>query len=487
MELGKIELGRYDGKKEAARIDNFEDLFFDYNNIYETAIDRETFIVLGKKGTGKTLLAELIKKKCNEDTMKFCRLESYKKYDLTELQKLKNGEVIVDEYVPIWKWVSLIELSKLVVMNEGLAHKKGVSRLKSFLSEHGFSTKLNSFKTITKTQEINTTGTWQKVISICKGKKEDKKPKSYLELIEPLKDTLIEILYGSEHEYVLMYDELDDKFENNETYKNSIIGLIKVAEELNMAFVDENINFKILLFLRKDIFGLLHYSDLNKIVEDSSLELDWGENRSINSPILQLFTNKTKKSIVELKDSTHKEIMKKFFSKEEMRVSDYTKVPIYTYILDRTLMRPRDLISYIKKIQKKYGSSQYITQTMVREIEKEYSKYFLKELSDELVGHLYKDDVLGMFNLIKAYGRPTFTLKNISNYYNLHKKDYPEMDVEVILKQFYKVGAIGTKKKNRRLNKWIYSWGYRELDFAANLDDTICVIHNGLKKELSLR
>lgn len=486
MILKDIELGRNDGKKEAAHIQNFEDLFFDYNNIYEEAINREIFLVLGKKGTGKTLLAELIKKKCSEDTMKFCRLESYKKYNLTELQELKNGEVVVDEYVPIWKWISLIELAKLVITNEGIAHKDGVDKVKKFLSDNGFTTKLSSFKTVTMTKEASASGTLKKFISFCFGQKEDQRPKSYLELIEPLQNLLIEILSNNDHEYILMYDELDDKFQNNETYKNSIVGLLKVADELNNTFGDECINFKILLFLRKDILGLLHYSDLNKMIEDSSLELDWGNKKGINSPILQLFTNKAKNSSSTLNDLSHKEIMQKLFDKSEMKVSRYKTVPIYSYILDRTLMRPRDLISYIKRIQKKYGSSHYITQTMVKEVENDYSKYFKKEVSDELVGHLYDEEVEGMFKLIKAFGTPTFTLKRIKKYYQVNQKDYPELNIESVLKHFYKVGAIGTKKKNYQ-NKWIYSWGYREIDYDANLNDTTCVIHNGLKKELSLK
>ncbi|MGL5904510.1 MAG: hypothetical protein ACRCZO_17640 [Cetobacterium sp.] len=63
--LKKLEFGRNDGKKEA-ELDDFESLYYDYNGLLHDSLDKFKFLVLGRKGTGKTLLAEMIKKKLME-------------------------------------------------------------------------------------------------------------------------------------------------------------------------------------------------------------------------------------------------------------------------------------------------------------------------------------------------------------------------------------------------------------------------------------
>ncbi|PAQ14100.1 hypothetical protein CD798_12530 [Bacillaceae bacterium SAOS 7] len=55
-------IGYNDGKKEASRIKDFEQYYFDYNGNVDKIMNSEKFLLLGKKGTGKSLLAEYIKK-----------------------------------------------------------------------------------------------------------------------------------------------------------------------------------------------------------------------------------------------------------------------------------------------------------------------------------------------------------------------------------------------------------------------------------------
>lgn len=57
-----IFIGYNDGKREATRLKDFEQYYFDYNGNVNKIVDSEKFLLLGKKGTGKSLLAEYIKK-----------------------------------------------------------------------------------------------------------------------------------------------------------------------------------------------------------------------------------------------------------------------------------------------------------------------------------------------------------------------------------------------------------------------------------------
>lgn len=394
--LKDIVLGDGDAKRELIALKksnkNFEDYYYDYNNISERVMDSLNYLVLGKKGTGKTLLAEYIKNKASYDPLFFVKMESYKTFSLTELIALKNGEVRAEEYVPIWKWIILIELGKLCLKNVKLENESEFLILKDFLEGNGFQQDLESFKTVMITKD--------KAFDLdCKffkanlKKTETKEKYNYLELIGPLEGMLISLLKKGNGIYNIILDELDDKFDGSENYSNSIVCLLKVAEELNFKFLNEDINFKIMIFLRNDILKELCYADLNKMIEGSSIVLNWGEKDTTNSPLLKLITKRIRKSIPELEEKEHKEILDLFFDSKAVKVSKNVRVAPYNYILLCTLYRPRDIINFMKKIIDRYRNETIITGDMILSVESSYSAYLAQEIRDELVGHLTKEEI----------------------------------------------------------------------------------------------
>ncbi|EIJ0962152.1 hypothetical protein LH711_004276, partial [Vibrio vulnificus] len=62
LELKDLYLGQNDGKKEAIYKDNFEEFFINENSILDQVQRKEKFLVLGRKGSGKTFLAHYMKK-----------------------------------------------------------------------------------------------------------------------------------------------------------------------------------------------------------------------------------------------------------------------------------------------------------------------------------------------------------------------------------------------------------------------------------------
>ena len=452
-------------------------------------MDPTIFTVLGKKGTGKTLLAELIKKNSQKDSGWFCKGESYKKFSLNELQNLKNGNISTEEYIPIWKWIVLVELSKLCLDNNNLKCNPLYYELKKFLDNNNLSKNLDSFKTVEITEENNKNFSWKKIVDFSNSSKINSLSKkiSYLDLIEPLENLLLSLLEkGIKSKYTILFDDLDDKFDGSQNYVNSIVCLLKTAEELNFKFLEKNINFKIIIFLRKDILKMLEYSDLNKIIEGSSIILDWGKKEEENSPLLKLITKKIKMSVPELADCTHQEILSKLFKGPAVLINKKRneRISHSRYILNKTLLRPRDVVNFFNKIITKYPNESYITTQMICDAEKNYSNYLKNEISDELVGHLEKKDVNSFFLLLKNIGKSEFTFEYLESYYQDHKKTYGELDLYKIVDKFYLVGALGTKRPKEKNKGFQFSWGYREEETSINVDEIIC-IHNGLKKVLN--
>jgi len=65
--LKDVFLGYNDGKKEAKYRSDYENFFYDYSNIYENIIRPDKYIMIGRKGSGKTILAEYYKKLTKND------------------------------------------------------------------------------------------------------------------------------------------------------------------------------------------------------------------------------------------------------------------------------------------------------------------------------------------------------------------------------------------------------------------------------------
>lgn len=379
-------------------------------------------------------------------------------------------------------------MAKLILKNISLEYNSKYKILSDFFGKNGLTPELDSFKTINITKENNFAASL-KCLTGGKNTKSVQERSSYIDLIEPLEDIIVSILENTDGKYTILFDELDDKFDGSTTYSNSIVCLLKVADELNFSFYEKNIDAKTIIFLRKDIFKKLEYADLNKIVEGSSIILDWGNREQESSPLLQLITKKIKVSIEELKNCSHEEILRKVFKGPAMQISSKTRVSIPNYILSRTLLRPRDVVNFINKIKSKNRDERYITPKMVAEAESNYSDYLKNEILDELVGHIDRGSALDFFTLLKNMKKSEFTFQELNTYYKEHKRNYKKLDIEKILRSMYLVGAIGSKYKIKTKksvkSKFHFSWSYKEDESYLNLEHIFC-IHNGLKKTLSL-
>ncbi|MFC5702779.1 P-loop ATPase, Sll1717 family [Cohnella faecalis] len=476
--LNDIFLGKNDGKKEASYRPDFENYFYDHNKIYHKVMQNEKYLVLGRKGTGKSILGEFIKKKAQNDAEWFCNLCSYKEFQFHELVNLKNGDIKPNEYISIWEWVILLELAKLCLENENLSYSETWQKLNKFVRDNFFTVKLNAMKIIEVTQQNKLSGNLFK-FGGEHGKTKKYSVGSYLYYLDDLRETVFELLAETDCKYTLIYDELDDKFRNNEIYKNSIISLIKAVDKINLSMLDNRINGKVTVLLRTDIFYILNDPDLNKIKIDNSITIDWGATIQVDSPLFDLVFTKIKASVPDLKDKSRVELFTLFFP-EQIRRIDTEK-----FLLGRTFFRPRDVVTYLNFIIEKYAQESRFKEHAFIELEKDYSTYFFQEVRNELSGHL--DDLLideGTL-LLKQYNRGEFKFKNLKEYYEKNKSIYPNIKLEEILKTFFEFGLIGNKWKKDGMDRYFYSWAYRDNKAVIDFDKEFA-IHVGLRTELSL-
>ena len=470
-------LGNSDGKKEALYKSNFERFFYNHENIYEKVLSKEIFLILGRKGTGKSFLSEFVNKKAKESAVWFCKIHSYKEFKFHQLLHLKSDDISPNEYISIWEWVCLIDLAKLLIDDEGIQDISNKKIIQNFVENNHFSLSLDTNQLIEVTKQSKIKGSLLK-FSADYQRSSKESYGSYLNYLEDLRNLIIKVLSSSKSQYTLFYDELDDRFRSDVIYKNSITSLIKAVDKLNMLFLNNTINAKIVLILRSDIYFILNDPDLNKIKVDNSIELSWGKRFDDRSPLVDLIISKICNSVYEFKQFSKNALIQALFPEKLMKHIDPLR-----FILQRTFLRPRDIIIYLNLIIENYPDLRCFDGESIQSQDDNYSDFFIQETRNELLGHLEDEQIDEAFLLLKQFSRKFFSYEDIKNYYEAYSSAFKKIDLDETLKILFTHSVIGNRWKAKTSYK--YDWAYRDnrahIDLAKNF-----VVHFGFNRGLSL-
>lgn len=479
FKLSDIYLGINDGKKEALYRQDFEKFFIDHDNMFEEVIKPNNFLILGRKGSGKTILAQYVKKISLNDSNWFCDVISYKDFRFHELLQLKTNDIAPNEYSAIWRWIILIDLAKRVIEDNGIEDAESKCKLNNFFKENYYSLDIDAKKVVEITKQNKINGSILKTIGGEHGTVSKLQESNYLAYLEDLERVIVNLLKTSKSRYTIFYDELDDRFKHDEFYTNSLISLIKTSDSLNTIFLEKEINAKIILLIRTDIFSLLNDTDLNKIKRINTIKIDWGDKVTPDSPLIKLVIEKAKRSNEILSKMRDYEIFNLLFPQAIKGVQPER------FILERTFFRPRDVITLLNLIIEKYPNSKYFGWKGFVEVKAEYSEYFMEEIRNEMAGHLETIEIDQGIRLLKNYNQHFFRFEEIQDYYNKQKAHYSSLDLQRILKYFFKFNIVGNKWFNKFKNKDYYSWSHRDPKAEIDFDKQI-VVHLGLREELSM-
>lgn len=173
--------------------------------------------------------------------------------------------------------------------------------------------------------------------------------------------------------YYILIDDLDQEWATTETRCRFIRALIEEVREFRKLP-----NTKIVIALRKDLLDLI----LDRTRESG---FQW---EKYNSYITELVWSKS--DLKRLVDKRVNEGYKKQYTSESISVDSVfpsrmkrTKVEALDYMLERTLMRPRDVISFANECFKLAVGNERISWKSITEAEKTYSRARLGALIDE--------------------------------------------------------------------------------------------------------
>lgn len=451
-----------------------QEAFVDLNQVMSEIFRPDKFIVYGPKGSGKTAIGAYLELWAQQQATWFMRLEELDDFDFSVLSfHDEDRRSRVD--LKGWRFVLLVRLIALMINDEALqGANPELARLAEDLRAHGIlpSTNLTVLaeRTLGRKQGIKFNlfaeiGAEGERSTTNEGKSPDKVADALLLLIEQLRPT------GGK--YVLIIDGLDYVLRDGDDRVYTIGDLIQAARSINETLVRVGIDGKILVLLRDEIARLIPSPDLSKRLNDHGIYLNWYHNYRdpFGNDLLKIIERRA--HMVGF-DGTIEQLWKAWFPKK------IGNLPSAQYIIGRTRILPRDIISFFRCLQKLEEPP--FTFNAVMSAEQRHSEWMFEEMSDALVGLVPSEVKQAINGVLRDVGR-VFTVGDLGE--SLKKRALSTLITpEALAKTLFETHWIG--------NVWVTDNGHRAVVFHSRARNVAfsperrCVLHLGVAKGLKL-
>jgi hypothetical protein len=442
--------------------------------------NNKVFLVLGRKGSGKTALVRFFTEGSEPFISKSLSLKNYP-WAIHAL-RIDKGSSLGEAYVSSWRYIISLELALLVLSQPIDISNPKVIQFKKFLTENygGISPEIGN---LIRPSLLCLSGTFEPEILGCKlGSISLERRDGNLDLghelnalSEILLNTVIEIAQSEKlPPLMLHFDELDRGLTTlNESLSLMLIGLILAAREVRGATLKGPITINPVIYLRTDIWNDLQFSDKNKITDTTTLNIEW-----THKSLLDLINKR-----ISVKLSPKAATWDTISGPELMRGSQ-TK---WNHIISRTFLRPRDAIKFLnsalKEAKKRSDHPLKFSNNDIIAARDEYSTYLKKELDDEIIAHWPKwDEAL---QSLSGLGYTNFRRDEFIREYSRRKSTSNPILPEEALRLLYQFSVIGYE---RRSGFGGTSWLFQYTNPEAGWDNTASrfKVHLGLKEVAKL-
>ena len=463
--------------KLEAKSENTARYFYHVDEVTNIARGSAAYVI-GRKGTGKTAIAEHLLQLKEFDT--FSEKVTFKNFPFNSLYGLSNSAYTnPNQYITFWKYLIYSLICKMMVRNQAVDPAvreilekiyappplKALERWISRWTASDFS--------------ISILGNGGK-ISLKEGAATSQ---SWVERIEVLEQVIAES--AGQFKYYVVFDELDEDYKNMtdpthyQQYTDLINGLFKAVQDVKSIFKGQKSNILPVVFLRDDIYSVLMDSDKTKW-DDFKIELEWDRER-----IRQLLAFR----LTRARDPEAGKIPGfdaawfQVFARQEMDLghAQHRKIPIFDYIARNTQQRPRDYIKYIQTCAAETRSGDLILPNTVKRVSRAFSTHLRKEIVDEV--HSLVPDITAVLGIISEIRKQTFSIDDFTRAYErlLEKGLLKEKDVSFVLNVLFNFSVIGNQPSQKNNTVFKFEKKEAQLNFREPL-----VVHRGLYSALQI-
>jgi hypothetical protein len=449
---------------------------------YEALKNGKYRYIIGRKGTGKTAIIEQLTTEVSGNFDSFHKYLSLKNFPIQTLRNIKDRSMgNKSQFVPIWTFLILTELCKLIIQDQSIVPKENIDELREFININ-FPEDLGFTETLRKLESRN-----NKVSVLSKWIGYENEDSTSHEFTTPVhfqkaNDILLKFLSNirSKCKFYLFFDELDEGYSASD--KNLNLLLLALLRSVENTYLDlkDYIEIRPVLALRSDIFNNLEDNDLNKL-DDYIINLKWTKEYKSPYSIYDLVNARINASI-------NTKIPEMAW--EQITLNNDINLPIkvnnlWDYIYNRTFERPRDIIKYLKYCNKQnqnlLGKLNF---KAVHDAEIDYSEWFYKEFRDEIQSHLgiWQEVTQAIMKLNKGlfnFDEIRKELDKDSKIINFMKSN--DLNHEYVLEKLFEFGLIGTLSDT---NRWFFKYKDHNLPFDHNKN---MIIHFGFARKFRIK
>lgn len=478
MKLKDYILGYADATKEyLLEPAIFESAFFDPNNILGKLEETWKYILIGRKGVGKSAYNAKLQSLSNNNDKFLTYFIPLNNFEYSTFSKTSSDNDIVGtkKYLESWQFILLLSIYKILNTLD-MTEINSFQEMIDILNKFDFNINEDLRKNVTKVSKLKLGAN----IGVFDANYETEfgtKPFSFTERISTLIDKMKKCLDGIylNKRIFLLIDGVDDILRFKKNQLEILSSLIRSVDTLNEYFLQNKIQVKIILSIREDILNNFTDPDLNKLKRDGAINLTWTENTQDLKQIVELRLKMSNK------DDFNCDMWYKIFPRQ-VRNTDSWK-----YLLDHTLYKPRDVLQFLVTCQDLFPNKEKLTHADMLGAIKSYSRdYFIEEMKNELSG--FSDDLLinSLPSILQKIGSRAFYLGEfikITNEQTTLKK-YSEQDIKYLLLMLFQSGYIGQLIKTNS-GKESVVFKYRNPN--SNIDYSQKFIsHRGLHKGLGI-
>lgn len=454
------------------------DRYFFHVSEVEAIQSGERAYVIGRKGTGKSAIAQYLVNIKSHDV--FSAMLSFKSFPFNDLYALSNsGFTAPNQYITLWKYLIYCNVARLMARNEAIDIniREPLAKLYGPEPLDYLAKSVGKWTATDFNFSILGTGAGAKGVI-------NKSEINWIERTNALEQIIAHHIDNSR--YLIVFDELDEDYrymheaERYRSFTDLLTGLFKAVQDIKSIFRSTQARITPVIFLRDDIFDVLQDPDKTKW-DDSKIDLDWSISRI--KELLAFRISRTKNYSANA-IMPFEEAWALLFKGASISYGyqQQKKQSILNYILKSTHMRPRDVIRYLSECARiAIEANASPDEGLIKKADGYFSGYLKREIESEIGGvvpHATK-----LFDVLSSLRKETFTLKEFSIAYKSSVK--PELfrlyDPNWVLKVLFFFSVIGNQP--RQVNQTVFRYLRRGAE--VNFNESF-VVHRGLLKALQI-
>jgi len=440
----------------------------------------DVFLVLGRKGAGKTALVRHFAEGRGKGVSRSLNLGGYPW--AVHAQRIDRGASDVEAYVSSWRYLIAVQLAAVALSRVKDDADENARAIRQFLHDNyggevlGIDEVMRPTKLRLSSMSFEPTVFGCKLIAVALDRKAgDLKLGTELDALSDMLITATVKLAKKlgAPSLMLHFDELDQGISTlTEERARMLSGLVLAVRSVRQKY-REGIPVKPVIYLRSDLWDKLAFSDKNKISERLALRLEWD-----SDSLLELVTARLRAKLGD--DARWDSIT----SVEAGRGTN-TK---WGFILSRTFLRPRDVIRFLNsalgQAQRRSDEPLVLNNQDIINARESYSAYLKAELDDEIMAHWPQwEEALQACSAISTL---TFQRDQFEEEYGRRRSTANAMTADEALETLFRFSVIGYE---RRSGYGGSSWAFQYTHPEAGWDNraTRFKVHLGLKEFAKLR